>query len=153
MSKSRLLLKLGAYCNFGIALLHLMFIVAREKELRYFGAPIWVLDLHRERRGAFVLLLIGMACVFVLVALYAFSGVGSIRRLPLLRTCLVVIGAIFALRGLLVIAEVIIIVRRYSGDYLQYVHFPVMSLFALCVGFFYLAGAAGNWSSLKPVRE
>jgi hypothetical protein len=43
-----------------------------------------------------------IAVILAIWALYAFSGAGKIRRLPLLKTALVIISAIYLLRALLV---------------------------------------------------
>jgi hypothetical protein len=141
MNRPQWLLSFGAYANFGVALLHLLLIFGGDKELRYLGAPIWVLRLCRERYPLYVLLLVAVAGVF---ALYALSGAGTMRRLPYLRTGLVAVGALYVLRGLLVIPQVAIIAVKFRSDYQHYVQFPVMSLAALCVGLCYLLGVAGT---------
>jgi len=46
---------------------------------------------------------IGIAALLTLAAAYAFSGAGLIARLPLLRIGLVVISAVYLLRGLVVL--------------------------------------------------
>jgi hypothetical protein len=147
VNRPQRLLSFGAYANFGVALLHLMFIFGGDKELRYFGAPIWVFKLYHERYPFYVLLLVAVAGVFALFALYALSGAGTMRRLPYLRTGLVAIGALYALRGLLVIPEVASIAVKFRSGYQRDMQFPVMSLAALCVGLCYLLGVAGTWHS------
>jgi hypothetical protein len=65
----------------------------------YFQAPPGLLN---DRVRLFV---IGGAAALIpaLFGLYALSGAGVIRRLPLLRTVLVAIGSLFLLRGLFII--------------------------------------------------
>jgi hypothetical protein len=142
------MLKLGAYCNFGIAFLHVMLGFAGEKMNRFFGAPEWVLEMLKNGRIGLLLLLTAMAAVFSLFAVYALSGAGSLRRLPLLRTGLITIGAIYSLRGLELIIDVPLVIRL-PGRYMQ---FLVFSLVSLCIGILYLAGTIANWSSIKPTR-
>jgi hypothetical protein len=45
----------------------------------------------------------GIAIVLSVWAAYAFAGAGLIRRLPLMRTALVAISAIYLARGLLIV--------------------------------------------------
>lgn len=148
MITSQQMLKLGAYANFGIAVLHIILGFAGEQVNRFFGAPKWVLVMARENRPGLMLLLLGMAGIFSLFAVYGLSGAHLLRRLPLLRTGLIFIGSVYALRGLEVILDVYVILRG-SGQYLQFLGF---SLVALCVGLLYLGGTIGGWKSLEPLR-
>lgn len=148
MTASDRLLKLGAYCNFGIAFLHLALAFAGERVNRFFGAPRWVLEMIHDGNIWLYVMFFGMVSLFSVLALYALSGAGSFRRLPLLRTVLVFIGVLYTLRGLEVILDVWIIIRTSGG----YVQFLVFSVVALCVGIFYLLGTIGNWQSLRPAR-
>ena len=66
------------------------------------------------------LFLIGEAAALVLVifGLYALSGAGSIRRLPLLRLGLIGISSLFLLRGLFFILSVLAILGILEGKIL-----------------------------------
>jgi hypothetical protein len=48
------------------------------------------------------LITIGIALVLAIWAAYAFAGAGLMRTLPLMRTALVAISAIYLLRGVLI---------------------------------------------------
>ena len=144
MDRSQRMLKLGALCNFAIALAHLLFYFAGERTLRFFGAPRSVIAMQRQGDIKFLLLLVAMAAMFSLFALYGLSGAGALRRLPFLRTVLIAIGVLFVLRGAEVGLDVIII-ARYAGRYTQFLGF---SLISLCVGLLYLMGTAGVWRHL-----
>jgi hypothetical protein len=77
----------------------------------YFGAPPGLL----EDRLRLFLVGEGATLVFVLFGLYALSGAGDIRRLPLLRLGLIGISSLYLLRGLFIILtllEVLGILRR-----------------------------------------
>jgi hypothetical protein len=82
------------------AILHLAVIAGGPDWYRFFGAGE---DLARmAERGSPVPALVtsGIAAVLAAWSAYALSAAGLIRRLPLLRTGLVVISAIYLLRGL-----------------------------------------------------
>ncbi len=73
------------------------------------------------------------AGAFVVFGLYALSGAGDLRRLPLLRACLASIAAVYILRGTLVGG----IGAVYDGDGAQ-IAFAVS---ALLIGLCYAYGA------------
>ena len=79
---------------------------------------------------------VGLALVFGIWALYAFSGAGLVRPLPWLRAILVAIGVIYLLRGLAILPELGMV--RSEGYPAQYVVFSSISLVA---GSLYLVGA------------
>jgi hypothetical protein len=69
----------------------------------YFEAPP---SLLKDRLMLFVMGE-GAALVLVVFSLYALSGVGKIRRLPLLRIVLIAISTLFLLRGSFIIFTVL----------------------------------------------
>ena len=92
--------------------------------------------------------------VFALWGLYGLSGAGIIRRLPLLRLGLIVIGAIYTLRGISLITILLIL--------LGIIQYPepippqalIASLVSLTIGLAYLVGTIAAWPALsrKPQR-
>ncbi|OYU70819.1 MAG: hypothetical protein CFE28_12935 [Alphaproteobacteria bacterium PA2] len=82
------------------SLMHIAIIIGGPDWYRAFGAGERMA--RAAARGAIMptLVTLGIASVLAIWALYAFSGAGLIRRLPLLRTGLVVITAIYLARGL-----------------------------------------------------
>ncbi len=87
------------------------------------------------------------ALIPLLFGLYALSGAGVIRRLPLLRTALVGIGSLFLLRGLFIILTLLVAFGFLQGQVmLQGVASHVVFLSA---GIVYLGGAVLNWKALK----
>jgi hypothetical protein len=77
-------------------------------------------------------------------AAYAFSGAGLIRRLPLLRTGLVVISAIYLLRAL-VLPHAMIFMPDVVTPFLIWT-----SLIVLAYGLAYAAGTFLHWPALSP---
>lgn len=85
------------------ALLHVGVLTGGPDWIAFVGAPASIIQSARDgtwlaRAGA-----LGVAALLTVWALYAFSGAGVIRRLPLLRTVLAAIAVIFLLRGLVIV--------------------------------------------------
>jgi len=85
------------------ALLHLLIPIGGPEWYAFFGAPRGMVqmacngDLHAPISCVLI------ATLLIFFAIYAFSGAGLLRRLPLLRSVLVCIGGILILRGLVFI--------------------------------------------------
>ncbi len=112
----------------------------------YFQAPPPLLQ-DRWR-----LFLMGEAAALVLVVfgLYALSGAGSIRRLPLLRLGLIGISVLFLLRGLFLILDVLMIVGVLQGQLL--VQGTISTLVFLAAGLAFAIGTALNWKDMQVRR-
>lgn len=139
-------LKLAGWLSAAIAALHVVIIFFGPPAYRYFGAGE---AMARQAEAgslfpaAFTLL---VATVFVLFALYAFAGAGTIRRLPLLRTGLVTIGAIYSLRGLLLLPQLAGYLRQPPVVAPRDLAFSMVSL---CIGLLYLVGVNRAWARLR----
>jgi hypothetical protein len=140
----KILLTLGAWLNFGIALLHAIIIFAGAPGYAYFGATELA---PLAERGSLTPAAITAALVLAFAAFgcYALSGAGRLRRLPLLKTALIIIGVIFTLRGISVVFQIIYLVRGVEFP----LRYAVFSAAALIVGLLYLIGAALRWNDLK----
>ena len=90
----------GGTLSAAAAALHLGVIAGGPSWYRFFGAGEGMAQ--AAERGSLMppLVTLGIAALLTVWALYAFSGAGLVRRLPLLRTALVLICAIYLLRGL-----------------------------------------------------
>jgi hypothetical protein len=109
----------------------------------YFQAPPSLLN-DRVR-----MLVVGGAAALVplLFGLYALSGAGVIRRLPLLRTVLVAVGSLFLLRGLFIILTFLVVLGVRQGP--LFLAGVATHLVFLSAGIVYLGGAVLNWNTLK----
>lgn len=96
-------LTLGGCLSLGAAALHLAIIAGGPDWYRFFGAGEGVAQAAERGAWAPLLMTVGIATVLSIWAIYAFAGAGRIARLPLQRTGLVTIAAIYLLRGLAVI--------------------------------------------------
>ena len=101
--KGNPLLVLAGLLSAAAALLHLAVIVGGTSWYRFFGAGEEMAAM--AERGSLTphLVTVGIALVLAAWAAYAFAGAGLIRRLPLMRTALVAITAIYLLRGLVIV--------------------------------------------------
>lgn len=132
---SRWLTAAAALC-FGIALLHAAIIFMDPWAYAYFGAP----ELGRAEAAGYAypdLMTAGLVLVFAVFGAYALSGAGRIRRLPMLRVALVLIGAVFALRGLVLFPQLVQLAAGTGAP----PRMAVFSLVSLVTGVAFLAGA------------
>jgi hypothetical protein len=147
-NSGRALLILGAGANFLIAVLHLVIILVGAPAYLYFGAA----DLARMAEAGSptpALLTLGLTAAFMAFGLYGLSGAGVMRRLPLLTLGLALIGAVYTLRGLVVILDLARLMRGADYPFRQ----AVFSAVALAIGLAYLLGAfqrRRQWRILSP---
>lgn len=98
-----------------------------------------------------VLLVLGLVVAVLLAAwgFYGLSGAGLIRRLPLLRVVIFVVGAIYIFRGLPILLKLLELVKILppSGA----IELPGFLVFlgALTAGIFYWTGLAIGWKQMS----
>ena len=93
----------GGVLSAAASLLHLAVIAGGPSWYRFFGAGEGVARMAEQGSLTPTLVTIGIATVLAVWAAYAFAGAGLIPRLPLMRTALVLISAVYLLRGLVLI--------------------------------------------------
>lgn len=133
----------------GLALFHFAIILLGAQALRYFGAP----DLaNRSDAGSIypALLLAGITGLFVVFAFYAFAGAGLVKRPPLLRGSLLVIGGLYSLDGIQVGPKLVAYWSRKGS--VQPREIVADALFLL-IGVLYLRGTSRAWPELAPPRR
>ncbi len=92
-------------------------------------------------------LIVGL--VFVVWGLYGLSGAGVVRRLPLLRLGLIVIGLIYTLRGIPLIT-ILLVMAGIIGDSQPVPPQALVSSFvSLGIGLVYLVGTITAWPALS----
>jgi hypothetical protein len=144
MSIGRALLIAGGGLSVAAAALHVAVIFGGPDWYRFFGAGEAMA--RAAERGSWqpVAITLGIATILAIWAAYAFSGAGLIRRLPLLRTGLVVISAIYLLRGL-VLPHAMIFMPDVVTPFLIWT-----SVIVLAYGIAYAAGTILHWPALSP---
>lgn len=140
------MLKFAGLLSAAIAALHLAIIALGGPAYRYFGAGEELARLAEQGSPLPALVTVVLALIFAVWAAYAFAAAGLPRRLPLLRTGLIAIGAIYTLRGILVVPQVWFI---SSGRALVPPRDIVFSLVSLVAGVAYLVGTKQAWGRLS----
>jgi hypothetical protein len=137
---------LGGWLSVAAALLHIACIIGGPDWYRFFGAGEEMATMAERGSLTPTLLTLGIAAILAIWAAYAFSGAGLLPRLPLLRTGLVVISAIYLLRGLALIPALII----NGGTVMPFILWS--SLIVLVYGLAYAVGTRVAWPHLGPRR-
>ena len=135
----------GAALSATAAALHIGAILGGPEWYRFFGAGEEIATAAERGSPMPAILTSGIALILTLWALYALSGAGRLSRLPLLRTGLVVITAIYLARGMLLV-PVMFLVPYPEGafDYWS-------SAIVLVYGLVYAAGTWRAWPALGPI--
>lgn len=136
----------GGVLSLAASLLHIACIVGGPDWYRFLGAGEGMATMAEQGSVVPTLLTLGIATVLAIWAAYAFSGAGLIPRLPLLRTGLVVISAIYLLRGLALIPALAI----NGGDVMPFILWS--SLIVLVYGVAYAVGTWVAWPGLGVRR-
>ena len=137
---------LGGWLSVAASLLHIGCIIGGPDWYRFFGAGEEMAVMAEQGSMTPTLLTLGIAAILAVWAAYAFSGAGLLPRLPLLRTGLVVISAIYLLRGLALIPALVI----NGASVMPFILWS--SLIVLVYGIAYAVGTWTAWPHLRPRR-
>ena len=130
----------GGWLSAAASIAHLGCIVQGPVWYRFFGAPEPLIRGVEQGDPTLHWMTAGIAILAVWSA-YAFAGAGLIRRLPLMRTALVAISAVYLARGLLIVPV------TFQPDPRP---FDLWSaLIVLGYGLVYAIGTARAWPSLS----
>ena len=138
------LLVVGGLLSAAAALLHMACVFGGAPWYRFLGAGERMALAAERGQWQPTLVTIGIAAVLSIWSAYAFSGAGMIVKLPLLRTGLVVISAIYLLRGLLVLRPSLMHRPDLSGEFLRW-----SSLIVLVFGVIHAVGTWRVWNTLE----
>jgi putative oxidoreductase len=131
------LLTIAGLLSIGVAAFHVVLSFSANLS-QYFGATPDIVQMLRHHDPLVYVLMLFMIAVFTLFGLYGLSGGGRFRRLPLLRTGLWSISAIYTLRGLALFPEVL--GKLGLIEYQVPPQEVVSSLVSLIIGLFYMIG-------------
>lgn len=145
MPLSKRLLQIAGLLSLGIALLQVVLGFSPALST-YLGAPPELL----ANPAALLASSFFVALIFAIWGLYGLSGAGLMRRLPLLRLGLLVIGAIYTLRGLLLVPLLLDSLGLIVADPPILPQALLASLVSLLIGCLYLAGTLTAWRDLRP---
>jgi len=138
-------LKLGGILSFIVALLHVVIIFIGAPAYRYFGAGEDMATAAESGSAFPALLTLFLVAIFAIWGFYGLSGAGVIRRLPLLKIALILIGAVYTLRGVAVFQQLFQIATSSVEVAPREI---VFSLVSLVIGLAYLIGTISNWRGL-----
>jgi len=118
----------------GVAsLMHVAIIAGGPDWYRFFGAGERMARLAEQGSLYPAIITAAIATVLAVWAAYALSGAQVIRELPMLRSALVVIAAVYLLRGVLGIPLVLFVDDPYTRQLRAKMTFMVVSS-AICLG-------------------
>jgi hypothetical protein len=147
MPLSKRLLQIAGLLSLGVALFQVMLGISPALST-YFGASPELL----ANPVTLLVTSLFVALIFAIWGLYGLSGAGLFRRLPLLRLGLLVIGAIYTLRGLLLIPLLLASLGLLASPQPILPQALLASLVSLLIGCLYLAGTLTAWRDLRPDR-
>ncbi len=124
------------------ALLHIAIILGGAQWYRFFGAGERMATAAESGRLYPAIVTLGIALVLATWALYALSGAGVLPSLPWLRFGLIVISAVYLLRGLAIV-PLLTVARDQSTPFLIW-----SSLISLVYGGVHVLGLSQVWSRL-----
>jgi hypothetical protein len=143
-SPSRIAAARREYQAWWAALLHVGVIFGGPDWYRFFGAGEQMARMDAKGHWYPALLTAGIATVLAIWAAYALSAAGHLVRLPLLRTGLIVIAAIYLARGLLIIPVALYV--PYPEGAFDYWSSAIVPGY----GVVYATGLRRAWPFLKP---
>lgn len=146
------LLTIAGVLSFAAALLHVVTIFGGPDWYRALGAGEQMAIMAEQGMAYPIVVTSIIASILTSWGLYAFSGAGLIFRLPLLRTCLVLITAVYCIRG------------TYGFFIPLFVHTPYVenlgvsfwvgtSAICLAIGLCYLFGLKQVWRQISSVSQ
>ena len=142
MKKTNKLLLFAGVLSGVAALLHVAIIIGGAQWYRFFGAGEELASMAESGSWYPAVLTGAIAVVLLVWALYAFSGAGLMRRLPFLKAGLVVISALYLIRGLAFIPVYLMQPEMVDGFLVW------SSLICLVYGLSYAIGARQVWENL-----
>jgi hypothetical protein len=142
--KGNIYLQVGGLFSLAFSIFQVCGAFLPPRVILYFGGPV---KLQAENPVLFALLCVFLGALVAGIGLYALSGAGKFRRLPFLRTVLIVVTSVFILRGLLIIPLLKIMFAHPESNVLR---FLVFSIIALGVGIIHLLGVVRLFKYGRP---
>lgn len=142
MHKNKYLIAAGLCCAVA-ALIHLVSPVFGGDWYRFFGAGEQIAQMAEAGHWYPAVVASCIAAVLAIWSLYAFSGAGVIRRLPLSRLALCLIAGVFLLRGI----SFVVLMPMFPGNSLTF--WLVSSGICFGIGVLFTVGTYQCWSELS----
>jgi len=142
-SPTNKLLVAGAALSGFAALTHLACLVVGAPLFRLLGAGEHMAQLHLSGHWYPTVVTLSIASVLTGWSLYALSGAGVIRKLPLRRTALSAITTIYLVRGIAFLPAM----AYFPGNSMAF--WILSSSICLLIGLVHLAGLRQSWARLS----
>lgn len=133
------LLLIGGIFSLLAGLLHIAIIIGGSEWYRFFGAGEQMAQMAESGSWTPALITLPVMLVLFVWAAYAFSGAGMMKKLPLLKTGLITITVIYALRTLLLPYALLLAREHFDGLVLW------SSLYCLAAALCYGIGIRQGW--------
>lgn len=137
------LLIVGGMLSGLAALAHLACLVVGAPLFRLLGAGEQMAQLHDAGHWYPTAVTLLITAVLAIWAAYAFSGAGAIRRLPLRRTVLSAVTAVYVVRGVAFVPAM----AYFPGNSIAF--WLVSSCICLVIGLVHLLGLRQSWARLR----
>lgn len=143
MNGKNLFLMAGGILSIVAALLHVAIIIGGADWYRFFGAGEEMATMAEQ--GSFIpgIVTFGIAAVLSIWGLYAFSGARLLIPLPFLKPVLVLVSAIYIIRGIGLIPAFFIVPDQVDSFLIW------SSVISLIFGLAYAVGTKQEWSNLS----
>lgn len=147
MKSTNIFLMIAGILSFGMAIFQVAISFVPEWSA-YFGAGDELVS------DPTLLLVAGLVVtmLFAIAGLYGLSGAGIIRRLPLLRTGIIVITLVYLYRGILFIPQLLATIGTTPSPEPVPLQYLLSSLSFLIIGLFFLVGLAAGWTAISRKR-
>lgn len=144
-------LKIAGWLVFLVALLHLGIIVGGADWYRFFGAGEAMAVMSEQGSIYPAVVTACVAALLFIWSLYAFSGAGIIRPLPLLKAALLITGMIFLARGFVAVPLLFLMDSQHVLEIKEKMGFMLVTS-ALCL-FLAVCYLKGFWRLYRQLKS
>ncbi len=131
---AKIIMLMAGLLSLLVAILHIIIVFIGAEGYRFFGAGEQMAKMAEQGSWIPAIVTLAIAVVFAIWAAYAFASAGLVAKMPLQKTALVAISAIYIIRALAVLALVIKPELATSFNIWS-------SLTSLLIGLFYAFGS------------
>jgi hypothetical protein len=147
--RGRTWLLLGAFISLAIAVLHIVIVFIGPPAYSFFGGERLARLAAGGSSSPAVMTLL-LALVHGVFGIYGLSGAGLIRRLPLLFFVLLIIGGLYAFRGLSIVNQTLQILADPGSLSLRVLFYSLVSLITGCA---YIVGTVKGLGWLQDPED
>lgn len=154
MNSENKYLVLAGCSSFSIAFLHIVIIIGGGDWYRFFGTGEKMAEMAENGSLYPVVITMAIVLIFTIFGIYAFSGAGLIRKIPLTKAALIFISCFYLTRGIGSIPLILFVEHpslREIGTKIGFIF--VSSIVSLIVGLLYAIGTLKCWYGIVNNRK